>query len=297
MAKFKVGDRVRHTCGVVGTVTEPGNIWLTVKVTGDNGVRYQYEARNLELLPSYVAFKIGDRVKATTDVIGVIVNICGCAELASYEVAVVCSGLHFWFNPGQLRLWPEIKVGQRVLIVASPRPESKFAVGMYGTTLTGESGGVFEVRLDNGTRVICDRSMVWFLDSDSPWNPTPYPNERTSEAKRPLLDETLVLYSYASEGVHGGTAYDVKLRGIGGVELKLRLASMDGWDSFNQQQRFRITVTPIEEALEPTPLPCPFCQSSPVDDEQTLMCMACRRAATYEPTKEARVTAWNRRVK
>jgi hypothetical protein len=132
---------------------------------------------------------------------------------------------------------------------------------------------------------------------------------------------------------------------------------MDGWDEFNRQRRFRVTVTPIEEAkfkvgdrvrtkwrpqptlisdhcylqgsgvvvnvhedasglvtiqldasglvtihedtleLDPKVKPCPFCQRPPFDDGQTLMCEACGRAATYEPTKEARVAAWNRRAK
>jgi hypothetical protein len=52
----------------------------------------------------------------------------------------------------------------------------------------------------------------------------------------------------------------------------------------------------LEPKLE-SPLPCPFYGYKPEDDGTGLLCTKCRRAATYESTKEARVTSWNRRAK
>ena len=379
MGKFLTGERVRSRRNhrFVGTVVDHegmrfGAPTLEASKREDNGmVRFRLDVPTLlctaftlpegdvEYAPDR-KFKVGDRVVWTYAPSGSVHGIVRWVNPdGGYRVELDdgnwCERLY------EVALASEIKAGQRVLLVDTPKPESKFAVGMHGTILTDESGGVFKVRLDNGVCIWCDRSMVRFLEPD-------YYKKHIKGTwvceKKPLLDETFILTSYASEGVHGGTAYDVKLRGLvntpsvfGGGDLKLRLASMDGWDEFNRQRRFRVTVTPIEEAkfkvgdrvrtkwrpqptlisdhcylqgsgvvvnvhedasglvtiqldasglvtihedtleLDPKVKPCPFCQRPPFDDGQTLMCEACGRAATYEPTKEARVAAWNRRAK
>jgi hypothetical protein len=356
MGKFLVGCRVRSKANprLVGTVVDNGDavgmvrFKLDVPTQRGDAAWWEYVTLpegDVENAPSGRKFTVGERV----------VWICAPSGRAAGTVWQVNhdDGYGVQLDNGwytrlyEAALVPEhvVKVGQRVLLVDSPRLESKFVINKYGTVLNAELGGVFEVKLDNGARVFCDRSMVRFLpDLKAPerkfkvgdrvcyvadktaigvvveshgdgmygiaWNGSAFKPERMhayslelAPAVSPLLDETFFLSSYASESVQGGTAYDVKLCGLantpsvfGGGDLKLRLASMDGWDKPGQPRYFRVTVTPIEEAkLEP--LPCPFCQSNPVDDGQTLMCKACGRAATYEPTKEARVAAWNRRAK
>jgi hypothetical protein len=255
VSKFLAGERVRlrQDPSRVGTVERQekldpaGMVRFKLDAVTQRGAVAQWllvPERDVEHAPDR-KFKIGDRVVWTCAPFGLLHGTVLQVHRDDGCGVQIDNGCWYgWVSEAALAPEHAVKVGQRVQIVSSPRPESKFAINMCGTTSTGETGGTFEVKLDNGARVWCDRSMVRFIDEEA----------QKQKGPKPLLNETFFCESWRSDDCNrcvGEELYDVSLKAMvnaggshrgGALNLKLRDRKL-----LTVGKYFKVTVTPVEE--------------------------------------------------
>jgi len=242
-------------------------------------------------------FKIGDRVKTRSGIIGHVVN----EGSPQYRVRAAY-GEYYWCASEFMEPWQEIKVGQRVRITSVPHGSvASEYIGYVGTVHQPEFNGIFAVRLGEGTLLYCARSMVQFLEPllDPDYS---FMYLGCDKAKKPLLDQTFITTSYQSSDARciGQELYDVTLKGVVKLpgncfssELKLTLDKVGALA--DPAKKFRVTVTEVEE---PTPLPCPCCGTSNYvcsrDFPTSIYCVTCSLSITGKTFAEC-AAKWNRR--